>query len=87
MKSSELSSIENVLSRSEMKNIMAGNSEPHDSIQSSCDYEGCSGSSAVFNCWYAECTHFYSGQDAIDCVNDVGASHQLTIAMCGPNYS
>ena len=66
-----------ILSRNEMKNILAGG----------CDWNGCSGSSAVFNCWYGECTATYSGQDAIDCVNQVGETQQYAIAMCGTNYS
>lgn len=72
----------NVLTRSEMKNVKGG------TPQSACDYDGCEGSSEVFLCWYGECWVYYSGQEAIDCVNSVGSSQQLAIAMCGPgNYS
>ena len=78
MKTSMLSgSAEGVLSRSEMKNIMAG----------SCEWSGCSGSSAVFNCWHAECTATYSGQDAMDCASQVNESWLFAIDMCGASYS
>ncbi|MTI87888.1 MAG: hypothetical protein FH748_07970 [Balneolaceae bacterium] len=69
-----------LLSRTEMKNVMGGQ-------VSECNYSGCSGASAVFNCWYADCAAFYSGQDAIDCSNEVGESWKRVIARCGTNYS
>lgn len=68
-----------ILNRSEMKNLMAG---------SGCEYSGCSGASADYNCWYAECaSRYYGSSDAIRCANQVGASHKLALTICGANYS
>lgn len=70
------------LSRNEMKDIMAGET------LTSCEYEGCSGSSAVFNCWRADCSRIYGfSQEAVDCVNQVGESEKHAISMCGLSYS
>lgn len=67
-----------ILSRSEMRNIKGGG----------CEWDGCGGSSVVFNCWRAECNaRYYGTNNAAKCAKQVGESQKFAIAMCGLNYS
>lgn len=65
------------LNRDEMRNITAG---------SECSWDGCSTASSTYNCWSAECTNRFQGQEAMDCALEVNQLHENAIGMCGTSY-
>jgi hypothetical protein len=87
MNTSILSNMVGVLSRSEMKHIMAGNTEPvEETGTGDCQAGGCNTMSSYYNCLQAKCLEWYSGYDQITCSNTIQSAWQNMIEHCGPNY-
>jgi len=76
-----------ILNRNEMKNIMAGNSEPVEEIGTGdCQAGRCNTMSSYYNCLQGKCLEWYSGYDQITCSNTIQEAWSNMIETCGPNY-
>lgn len=81
---------EEILTREEMKHIMAGSSgsDCNCGTGSECgDWPGCSKAVEYFNCLMAACAADCNPPScSYDCTAEVGSSWQLMIGVCGSNY-